>query len=177
MRHGRPGPAGRPCRRSTFRLVRGFLHAATARAARSIPVVRAIAPRSVSRSPRPGPRTRSRVGSRMSEASPARAGKAQSAPPCRRPARRSSCSAPSGAHARCRAHARPTACGKAAPHEDAPMPRRLARKCHRGHSGGQLVVSAARTPSSRGRRHGSQWRAWQTQERGWRELLLGVRAG
>ena len=140
------GPAGRPCRRSIINWVRAFLHAATARAARSIGVVRANSAAIVPRSPRPGPCTRSRAAAHMSAGqSRARAGKARSAPSCRRPAPRSSpeprrARTPPTGRTRARLHPR-----KRRHTGDAPMPRRLARKCHRGHSDGQLVLASDAT--------------------------------
>ncbi len=72
----------------------------------------------------------------------ARAGKAQSASSCRRTAPGSSpeprrARVPPAGRTRARLHPR-----KRRHTEDAPMPRRLARKCHRGDSSGQLVLAS-----------------------------------
>jgi hypothetical protein len=89
------------------------------------------APRSVPRSPRPGPCTCARTRIVRDRRSPrARSGrKAQSAPSSRRPARRSSprhrrARVPPAGRTRARLHP-----GKRRHTVDAPMPRRLARKC------------------------------------------------
>ena len=100
--------------------------------------------RPVARSPRPGPCTCARTHIvRDRRSPPARSGrKARSAPSCRRPARRSSrrhrrAHVPPAGRTRARLHRR-----KRRHTVDAPMPRRLARKCHRGESGGQLVLAS-----------------------------------
>ena len=157
-RHLGCGPAGRPCRRSVINWVRAFLHAATARAARSIGVVRG----SQRRDPCHGHRVLGLAPSLARGcayerwASRARSGrKAQSAPSCRRSAPRSSpeprrARVPPAGRTRARLHRR-----KRRHTEDAPMPRRLARKCHRGQSGGQLVLASDATAWSL---HRGKWR-------------------
>ena len=140
-------PRGRPCRRATSGWVRAFPQVATARAPAPSPLCGLAARRPVPRSPRPRPCTRSRVVAHMSDGQRrARAGKAQSAPPCRRPARRFSpwhrrARVPPAGRTRARLHP-----GRGHHAVDAPMPRRLARKCLQGRK--------RRSPCARIGRHG-----------------------
>jgi hypothetical protein len=114
--------------------------------------------RPVPRPPRPGPCTRSRVGAHIRDAwACARAGKSQSAPSSRLPARRSSrrhrrTRVPAAARTRARLHPR-----KRRQTVDAPMPRRLARKC--------LQQRGRWSPCARIGRHGmvaAWWKAATT---------------
>ena len=142
-----PRPRGRPCRRSTISWARAFSQAATARApapsprrdARSAAVRASVTASWSLHALARGCAHARRLGVCLRWQVPVRS-------VIQAPSAMLFSLAPSRVRAPCRAHARTTPSGKADAQEDAPMPRRLARKC--------FQQRGRRSPCARIGRHG-----------------------